>query len=95
MNPASESCTLIRSLEPERRFAYHWHPFAVDPNVDYSNEPTTLVEFRLEEVTGGTKLTIVESGFDKIPAARRNEAFRMNEKGWAGQTENIRRYVES
>jgi uncharacterized protein YndB with AHSA1/START domain len=80
-------------IEPERLFSYRWHPYAVDPNLDYSAEPTTLVEFRLDEVAGGTELTIVESGFDRIPASRRAEAFRMNDGGWAGQAKNIERYV--
>src|SRR5207244_4347998 len=66
----------IERMEPERLFAYRWHPYAIDPKVDYSAEPTTLVEFRLERVKEGTRLTVVESGFDKLPAARRDEAFR-------------------
>jgi uncharacterized protein YndB with AHSA1/START domain len=85
----------IVSIEPERYFAYRWHPYAIDPTVDYSSEPTTLVEFRLDETDGGTLLTIVESGFDQIPLARRAEAFRMNDGGWAAQTLNIERYVAS
>ena len=68
---------------------------AIEPNVDYSAEPTTLVELELRAVEGGTELTITESGFDAIPAARRAEAFRLNEGGWSAQTENIRAYVES
>ena len=84
---------LVERIEPEKYFAYRWHPYAIDPNVDYSSEPTTLVEFRLEEVGSGTSLTIVESGFDRIPLGRRAEAFRMNERGWAGQIRNIERYV--
>ena len=63
------------------------------PNADYSAEPTTLVEFRLEEVAGGTRLTVVESGFDRIPASRRDEAFRMNEGGWEEQMKNVEQYV--
>jgi uncharacterized protein YndB with AHSA1/START domain len=97
-HPGYEHLTMemhVERIEPEDFFSYRWHPYAIDPKVDYSSEPTTLVEFRLEEVPGGTMLTIVESGFDKIPAERRNEAFRMNDKGWAGQIENIRRHVES
>ena len=85
----------VERIDPEDFFSYRWHPYAIDPKVDYSNEPTTLVEFRLEEVPSGTMLTIAESGFDKIPVERRAEAFRMNDKGWAGQIENIRRHVES
>jgi uncharacterized protein YndB with AHSA1/START domain len=84
---------LIDRIEPERYFSYRWHPAAIDPKVDYSAEPTTLVEFFLEEADGGTVLTIVESGFDKLPAGRRAEAFRMNESGWTGQIKNITRYV--
>src|SRR5678816_4004219 len=60
-------------MEAERRFAYRWHPYAVDPKVDYSGEPMTLVEFRLDDVPGGTKLSVVESGFDQLPAHRRDE----------------------
>ena len=83
----------VERVQPEHFFSYRWHPYAVDPKVDYSAEPTTLVEFRLEEADGGTVLTIVESGFDRLPASRRAEAFRMNESGWSGQAKNIERYV--
>ena len=83
----------VERIEPEGYFSYRWHPYAVDPKVDYSPEPTTLVEFRLDEAEGGTQLTIVESGFDRLPASRRAEAFRMNEGGWNGQIKNIARHV--
>lgn len=83
----------IEQVDPERLFSYRWHPYAVEPGVDYSGEPTTLVEFRLEEVAGGTKLTVVESGFDRIPVSRRAEAYRMNDGGWAEQIKNIERHV--
>ena len=94
----SEHLTLdmeVARIEPERYFSYRWHPYAVDPNVDYSTEPTTLVEFSLAEVNGGkgTAVTIVESGFDRIPLARRAEAFRMNDAGWAGQAKKLAQYV--
>ena len=85
----------IERMDPESRMSYRWHPYAVESGVDYSSEPTTLVEFQLEEVAEGTRLTVVESGFDRIPAARRAEAFRMNDSGWAEQLENIARYVAS
>jgi uncharacterized protein YndB with AHSA1/START domain len=85
---------IIERMEAEDYFSYRWHPYAVDSKIDYSAEPTTLVEFRLEPAGDETKLTVTESGFDRIPAHRRDEAFRMNERGWAGQVENIRRYVE-
>jgi uncharacterized protein YndB with AHSA1/START domain len=86
---------LVERIEPERYFSYRWHPYAIDLAVDYSAEPTTLVEFTLEETEGGTALTIVESGFDRIPLARRSEAFRMNDQGWAGQIKNLAQYVSS
>lgn len=95
-HPGYEHVTMemqIERIEPERLFSYRWHPYAIAPGVDYTNEPTTLVEFQLEEVDGGTRLTIVESGFDRIPAARRDEAFRMNEGGWQEQLGNIERHV--
>jgi uncharacterized protein YndB with AHSA1/START domain len=84
---------LVERIDPERYFSYRWHPYPIDPKVDYSAEPTTLVEFKLEEAEGGTAVTIVESGFDRIPLARRAEAFRMNDQGWAGQIKNLERYV--
>lgn len=80
-------------MEPERLFSFTWHPYAVDPKMDYSKEPPTLVEFRLEETKGGTRLTLTESGFDKIPAGRRPEAFRMNDGGWTEQMKNIESHV--
>ncbi len=86
---------LVERIEPEHYFSYRWHPYAVDPKADYSAEPTTLVEFRLEEQAGGTALTIIESGFDRIPLSRRAEAFRMNAQGWASQSEKLARYVEA
>jgi len=84
---------LIERIEPERYFSYRWHPYAIDPAVDYSAEPTTLVEFKLQDTEDGTALTIVESGFDRIPLARRAEAFRMNDQGWAGCIKSLERYV--
>jgi uncharacterized protein YndB with AHSA1/START domain len=83
----------VERIEPERHFAYRWHPAAIDPAVDYSAEPTTLVEFTLEDSGSDTRLTIVESGFDALPIGRRAEAFRMNEGGWKGQIANIARHV--
>jgi uncharacterized protein YndB with AHSA1/START domain len=95
-HPGYERLTMevqVERIEPQRLFSFRWHPYAVDPAVDYSAEPMTLVEFHLEEIPEGTLLRIVESGFDRIPAARRAEAFRMNEGGWAGQVRNIERHV--
>src|SRR5215469_15763732 len=84
---------VIQKMEPQRLFSFTWHPYAVDPNQDYSGEPPTLVEFTLQETAGGTLLRIVESGFDKIPIKRRDEAFRMNDGGWGGQINNIAQHV--
>lgn len=86
---------IIERMDAPVLFAYRWHPYAIEPAVDYSKEPATLVEFKLEEAEGGTTLTLVESGFDRIPADRRAEAFRMNDQGWTEQMENIRRHVET
>jgi uncharacterized protein YndB with AHSA1/START domain len=84
---------LIERIEPERLFSFRWHPYGIDPNYDYSSEPLTLIEFVLEDVDGGTRLTVIESGFDEIPLARRAEAFRMNSEGWAIQVQNVADYV--
>ena len=84
---------VTRKMEPPRLFSFNWHPYAVDPKVDYSKEQPTLVEFTLEPTPTGTRLTVVESGFDKIPAARRDEAFLMNSGGWEAQIKNIEAYV--
>ena len=84
---------LVERMEAESLFSYRWHPYPMDPGVDYSVEPATLVEFRLEAVEGGTLLEVVESGFDLLPASRRDEAFRMNNNGWTGQLKNIERHV--
>jgi uncharacterized protein YndB with AHSA1/START domain len=85
----------IDRMEPERLLSWRWHPNAIDPGKDYSGEPTTLVTFELEEVEGGTMLTIVESGFDRIPPARREGAYRGNEAGWTAQTDSITRLVRA
>lgn len=84
---------LVERMEPERLMSMRWHPAAIDPAVDYSKEPTTLVVFELAEAEGGTLLTLVESGFDQIPPERRLEAFRMNSGGWDEQMKNIEKHV--
>ena len=84
---------VVQKMEAPRLFSFTWRPYAIDPKVDYSAETPTLVEFRLEEIPTGTRLLLTESGFDKIPAHRRAEAFRMNDGGWAQQMINIQRYV--
>lgn len=94
--PGYEHVTMevvVQKMEANRQFSFHWHPYSVDPKVDYSNEPPTLVEFKLQEIPSGTLLIVTESGFDAIPAARRDEAFRMHEGGWAEQIGNIESYV--
>ena len=84
---------VVQKIEPERLFSFTWHPYAVEPGIDYSKETPTLVEFTLEPTPTGTLLRVVESGFDKIPKDRREEAFRMNEGGWEEQMRNIARHV--
>ncbi len=84
---------VVDRVEPMRRLSFRWHPYAVDPGVSYANEAMTLVTLELEEVAGGTRLTITESGFDAIPLARRAQAFEMNEHGWAAQAKLVEKYV--
>ncbi len=94
--PGYEHVTMeitVERVEPERYFSYRWHPAGVDKSVDYSAEPTTLVEFTLEDAPGGTRLTITESGFDRIPLSRRADAWRRNDAGWAEQVRNIEKHV--
>jgi uncharacterized protein YndB with AHSA1/START domain len=86
---------VIQLMVPERLLSLRWHPYAIDPAYDYSKEPTTLVEFTLEDVTGGTLLKVVESGFDSIPASRREEAYRMNSGGWDAQMKNIAKHIQA
>ena len=96
--PGYEHLTMdvtVERMDDMKTFSFRWHPYAIDPKADYSSEPTTLVEFRLEEAKDGTLLTVVESGFDKIPAVRRGEAFQRNSEGWAVQMENIQRHVDA
>ncbi len=83
----------VETIEPQTRFAFRWHPYAVDPDTDYSGEPTTLVSFVLRSVDGGTHLTLTESGFENIPEHRRAEAMRMNDGGWAAQMGLIEAYL--
>jgi uncharacterized protein YndB with AHSA1/START domain len=95
-HPGYEHVTLelfVERIQPEHFFSYRWHPDAVKPGVDYAAEPTTLVEFRLAEADGSTTLTVVESGFDRLPASRRAQAFRGNDSGWTHQMKRIEQHV--
>ncbi|HTJ22269.1 MAG TPA: SRPBCC family protein [Gemmatimonadaceae bacterium] len=85
---------VIERIEPQRLFSFRWHPGAVDPNIDYTKEPMTLVEFELKAAEGGILLTVAESGFDKIPLARRAAAFTGNEEGWTKVVTLIEKYLE-
>ncbi len=85
---------IVDTIRPETLFSYHWRPFAMEPDVDYSAEPRTLVSFTLEDRDGGTLLTVIESGFDGIPAARRAKAFEMDSQGWAAQMLRIEKYLQ-
>ncbi len=95
-NPGYEHIRLeatVQKLEPERYFSYTWHPYAIEPGVDYSTETPTLVEFTLENKGEATLLTVTESGFAKLPPHRRDQAFRLDEKGWAQQLNDIEEHV--
>ncbi len=97
LHPGYEHVTwraAIVAIEPEHLFAFTWHPYGIDKEIDYSKEEPTLVEFRLKKSSTGTLLTLTESGFDRIPASRRDEAFRMNDGGWTAQMQNIAKYVD-
>jgi uncharacterized protein YndB with AHSA1/START domain len=96
LHPGYEHLTwtvTVEKMEPERLFSWRWKPHAIDPNKDYSHEPTTLVTFELSEVAGGTLLKVTESGFDGVPLERRETAYRGNSEGWTIQMGNIERYV--
>ena len=95
-SPGHEHVTLeivVERIEPEHLLSYRWHPYPSESGVDYAVEPMTLVVFHLADVADGTQLTVVESGFDRLPPARRGTAFRMNEQGWAEQLTHIAAYV--
>ena len=86
---------IVEQMEPERLFSFRWHPYAFEPGMDYSKEPTTLVTFRLEETPEGVQLTLTESGFDQIPLERRAKAFAANDGGWSHQMVLIAKYLAS
>jgi len=85
---------IIDTIEPMKTFSYRWHPFAIEKDVDYSKEPMTLVTFSLEPAEGGTMLTVVETGFDALPIARKTDAFEANEEGWAIQVQLVEKYLQ-
>ncbi|WP_269507164.1 SRPBCC family protein [Burkholderia sp. IMCC1007] len=84
---------VVERVEPKQLFSFRWHPFAIDPNFDYSTEPMTLVTFSLAEQNGGTRLTVTETGFDELFEARRAKAREMNDHGWAAQMMLITKYL--
>jgi uncharacterized protein YndB with AHSA1/START domain len=86
---------VVGRIEPMDRISFQWHPFAIEPGVDYSQEPMTLIVFALEDVDGGTRLTITETGFDRIPIARRAKAFAANDGGWTEQARLVQIYLAS
>jgi uncharacterized protein YndB with AHSA1/START domain len=85
---------VVQKIEPERLFSFTWHPFAIEAGTDYSKETPTLVEFALEKIPGGTRLRVVESGFDNLPAHRRDTAFQRNGEGWGIQMQNISQHLD-
>jgi uncharacterized protein YndB with AHSA1/START domain len=86
---------IVERMEPESVFSFRWHPGATEAGHDYSNEERTLVVFELSDAPGGTRVRVVESGFDRVPPERRAEAFRLNAEGWTEQMQNIRKHVET
>jgi len=86
---------LVETIEPESYFAYLWHPFAIDPEMDYAMEKPTLVEFHLAQSAKGTRLSLTETGFNHLPKARREQAYKMHVHGWAQQMRNITEYLQT
>ncbi|MET0357555.1 MAG: SRPBCC family protein [Cellvibrio sp.] len=87
---------VVERIEPQNVFSYRWHPYAVDPAVNYAEEQSTLVVFTLKEAPEkGILLTVVESGFDNVPPHRRLEAFRMHTNGWEAQLKNVANHVSA
>jgi uncharacterized protein YndB with AHSA1/START domain len=84
---------VIQQIDPEQFFAFTWHPYAVDPKVDYSEETPTLVEFHIEPTVAGTRITLTESGFSDLPDERRSEAYLRNSDGWTQQMTNLEEYL--
>jgi uncharacterized protein YndB with AHSA1/START domain len=85
---------VVERMQPQETMSFHWHPYAVLPDVDYSQEEPTLVTFTLKDAPGdGILLTVLESGFDNIPQHRRREAFEMHSKGWEYQLQNVARHA--
>ncbi|GEP56018.1 SRPBCC family protein [Reyranella soli] len=85
---------MVQTIEPERRFSFTWHPFSAEPGTDYSEQTSNLVEFTLEAIPSGTRLRVVESGFDKLLPSSRDATFRRHDDGWSTQMQNITRHVE-
>jgi len=83
----------VEEMKPESRFSFRWHPYAIEPGIDYSAEPTTLVVFELKDAADGILLTVTETGFDRIPLERRAKAFIANERGWGLQVQLIEKYL--
>ncbi|CRM00259.1 MULTISPECIES: SRPBCC family protein [Pseudomonas] len=83
----------IERILPQTLFSFRWHPFAVEEGVDYDIETPTLVEFTIEDRAPGILLRVMESGFDRVPEARRKKAFKMNSRGWDEQMGNIENYL--
>jgi uncharacterized protein YndB with AHSA1/START domain len=87
---------VVERVEPQDLLSFRWHPYAIDAAVDYTTEERTLVTFTLKDAPGdATLLTVVESGFDKVPPQRRMEAFRMNSRGWEAQMDKLARHVSA
>lgn len=88
---------IVGQVEPERLLSWRWHPHAVEAGADYSNdEERTVVTYTLQDAPGGaTRVTVVETGFDKVPPDRRMSAIRGVSKGWPWQMENLKKHAEA
>lgn len=84
---------VVEAIEPQNRFAFRWIPFPIDAGINPETEPMTLVEFRLFDDGDGVLLKVTESGFDRVPLARRKRAFLINTDGWESQLEKLSHYI--
>ncbi len=85
--------SVTEELVEERLFAFSWPPSAIDPDTEYDVGAKVVVEFRLQAIYGGTRLTIVESGFLQFPESKRLEVLRSNQEGWNIQAQHIATHV--
>jgi uncharacterized protein YndB with AHSA1/START domain len=84
----------VEAVEPPRRFAYRWYPGSAQREDEpFDSLPLTLVEFLLEPVPEGTRLTLTESGFAALPPEDYGRCYRENDEGWRDELANLATYV--